>query len=101
MTENETEKQATSLHPEDFLGVVLEVVSARDAPNKFDSTKPQVRMVAKGQKLPLFVSWTSGIAKGMKSGKLKPSAATPLRVTGTTGYGTKGPYSTWTLAPKA
>ncbi len=101
MTEEQTENEATSLHPKDFLGTVLEVVSARDAPNKFDATKPQVRMVAKGQKLPLFVSGSSGIAKGMKSGKLKPSMATPLRITGTTGYGTKGPYSTWTLAPKA
>jgi hypothetical protein len=98
MGETSTNEKVT-LKPADHLGEVFEVIGGRDAPNKFDLNTPQVALQVKGGRV-LYVSGKSGIAKGLRNGKLKPSVATPLRVTAAMSYGTKGPYAAWTLAPR-
>lgn len=96
-SETSTAVEARTLKAAAYIGKVVEVIGARDVPGKFG---PQVALQVKGGHV-VYVKATSGIAKGLKNGKLHPSMATPLRLTGTTAYGSKEPYATWTLAPKA
>ncbi len=88
-----TTEKATMKPAEMTLGQVYEVVTARNVPGKFGE---QVKLSIKGGRQ-VYIRATSGIAKGLASGKLKM----PLRITVTTAYGEKGPYPTVTLAPKA
>ena len=86
-----------TLKAAEHIGEVFEVVGARDAAGKFG---PQVALQVKGGHV-AYVSAKSGIAKGLNSEKLKPSVASPLRITGTYAYGANGKFATWTLAPRA
>jgi hypothetical protein len=98
MDETTTTKTYVVIKPADSpAGEVYEVVGARSVTGKFG---PQMALQAKGGKT-LYVSGKSGIAKGLASGKLRPSMATPLRITASTAYGAKGPFQTWALAPRA
>lgn len=89
--------ERAALKAKEHLGEVFEVVGARDAQGQFG---PQVALQVKGGRHVIFVGAKSGIAKGLKNGKLHPSVATPLRVTATMAYGSKEPFAAWTLAPK-
>lgn len=91
-TESATEDKPT-IKAKDVMGQTFDVVGARDTTGKYG---PQVLLQVKGGHV-IYLSEKSSIAKGLKSGNLK----VPFKVLSTQGYGAKGPYAMFTLAPRA
>lgn len=89
-------KENKTLKPADNAGKVFEVVGARMTSGRFG---PQVALQVKGG-LVAYVSAKSGIAKGLHNGKLRPSVASPMRITAAETYGQNGAFMAWTLAPR-
>lgn len=81
-----------TLKPKDVLGKTFKVTGARSTVGKYG---PQLRLQLEGGHS-TYIKDTSGIAKGLKSGKLK----VPINIKAVEAFGEKGMYVAWDLAPR-